>query len=308
MLTYHEVMTTDLGLLTTAAAKWDAMAGELKKVETRYGDTVQKITMGETWSGLSAGTAQSGFAATRYEYAAAQSQAKAIASLLRDAHEKFTDLKKKLESARDDALAAGMTVSEQGHVAFDYAKLTPSERSAYHHAPDGQTIIREAVAKWQLHINDRVKAVTEADQSVKTALEAAVVDSNKDAFGKGADGTLNGFNEYAEGDLAKAGKPKEAEVPTKTDGGHGQGRGHRARCRFHRQRYQVRQGGVRQGVRRPLPREGGGLDHPGGREALRRRGLVRGSQGHRELRGHEQGPRRQGRGVGRTAGTQRGQG
>ncbi|MFJ2598950.1 hypothetical protein ACIO3M_39550, partial [Streptomyces erythrochromogenes] len=46
MLTYNEVMTTDLSLLTTAAGKWDEMAGELKKVEARYGDSVQKITMG----------------------------------------------------------------------------------------------------------------------------------------------------------------------------------------------------------------------------------------------------------------------
>ncbi|MDX3538988.1 hypothetical protein PV721_32570 [Streptomyces sp. MB09-01] len=210
-------MTTDLGLLTTAAAKWDAMAGELKKVETRYGDTVQKITMGDTWSGLSVEAARVKFTATRYEYSAAQSQAKAIASLLRGAHEQFTDLRKKLESARDDAIAAGMTVSEQGHVAFDYSKLTPAERSAYHHDPDGQETIRIAVGTWQKHIDDRVKAASEADQHVKDALTAAVVDSNRDAFGKGADETITGFNNYAEGDLAKFKKPDESEVETKPD-------------------------------------------------------------------------------------------
>src|SRR5438067_2198031 len=107
-------MTTDLGLLTTAAGKWEAMAGELNKVEKRYGETVQKITMGDSWSGVSAGSAQSGFAGTRYEYSAAQIQAKAIGGLLRDAHEQFTSLKTKLDSARADAIAAGMTVSEQG--------------------------------------------------------------------------------------------------------------------------------------------------------------------------------------------------
>ncbi|OKI37373.1 hypothetical protein A6A28_32810 [Streptomyces sp. CB03578] len=133
MLTYHEVMSTDLGLLTTAAGKWDEMAGELKKVETGYGDSVQKITTGPDWSGVSVGVAHSNFAATRYEYSAAQIQAKAVASLLRDAHTQFADLKKRVESARDDAIKAGMTVSEQGTVAFDYAKLTPAERSAYHH-------------------------------------------------------------------------------------------------------------------------------------------------------------------------------
>lgn len=225
MPTYHEVMTTDLGLLTTAAATWEAMAGELKKVETRYGDSVQKITLGQTWAGVSAGAAQSGFAATRYEYAAAQTQAKAIASLLLDAHAVFTDLKSKLRSARDDAVAAGMTVSEQGRVAFDYAKLTPAERSAYHHDPDGEASIRTAVGTWQQYIDDRVKAASEADQHVKAALESAVVDSNRDAFGKGADQTIGGFNAHPEGDLSKVPLPRsqDAEVGTKTDGWQAEG-------------------------------------------------------------------------------------
>ncbi|MFI5825838.1 hypothetical protein ACIA6C_01035 [Streptomyces sp. NPDC051578] len=225
MLKYHEVMSTNLGLLTTAASKWEEMAGELGKVETRYGDSVQKITMGDSWNGVSAGTAQSGFAGTRYEYSAAQIQAKAIGSLLRDAHEKFTDLKKKVESARADAIAAGMSVSEQGRVAFDWDKLTPSERNAYHHDPDGAASIGTAVTKWQQHIDDRVKAVSELDQNVKLALEAAVVDSNKDALGKGADMSLTGFNAGAEGDLTKAvkaaqetKKAEEADAKTKPDG------------------------------------------------------------------------------------------
>ncbi|MEU2827538.1 hypothetical protein ABZ667_02530 [Streptomyces lavendulae] len=212
MLNYYEVMTTDLGLLTTAAAQWDSMAGELKKVETRYGESVQKITTGPNWTGVSAGAAHSGFTATRYEYAAAQTQAKAIASLLRDAHEGFTDLKKKLESARDDAVAAGMTVSEQGRVAFDYARLTPAERSAYQHDPDGQKAVTDAVGKWQQHIDDRVRAVSELDQNVRAALSAAVVDSNKDGFGKGADETFNGFNAHPEGDLSKAPKTLPADT------------------------------------------------------------------------------------------------
>ncbi|RSS57925.1 hypothetical protein EF912_12600 [Streptomyces sp. WAC07061] len=208
VLTYGEVMTTDLGLLTAAAAKWDAMAGELQKVETRYGETIQKITLGNDWSGVSAGVARTKFTATRYEYSAAQNQAKAIASLLRGAHEQLTDLRRKLESARDDAVAAGMTVSAEGRVAFDFARLTPAERSAYQHDPDGQATVRTAVEKWQKHLDDRVKAVSDADTHVKDALESAVVDRNRDALGQGsgADESLTGFNNYAEGDLAKAEK------------------------------------------------------------------------------------------------------
>ncbi|MFD0268257.1 hypothetical protein ACFVGY_17030 [Streptomyces sp. NPDC127106] len=212
-------MTTDLSLLTTAAGKWDEMAGELKKVETRYGDSVQKITMGPSWSGVSVGVARTSFDATRYEFSAAQVQAKAVASLLRDAHAQFADLKKRVESARDDAIKAGMTVSEQGTVAFDYAKLTPAERSAYHHDPDGQTTIRDAVNTWQQHINDQVKAVSEADQGVKLALEAVVVDSNKDAFGKGNDGTLNGFNADAQGDIEVYEARNAEDIATRINSG-----------------------------------------------------------------------------------------
>ncbi|MEU3406727.1 hypothetical protein ABZ766_22680 [Streptomyces sp. NPDC006670] len=201
MLTYHQVMTTELAQLATAAGRWDAMAEELKKVEGRYGDSVQKITTGPDWLGTSALAAHDSFTGTRYEYAAAQIQAKAIASLLRDAHEQFTDLKNRVESARDEAVKAGMTVSEAGRVAFDLSRLTPAESSAYHHDPDGQASVREAVAEWQQRIDDGVKAVSDADQGVKIALDAVVVDSNKDAMGKGHDETLHGFNADAQGDI-----------------------------------------------------------------------------------------------------------
>lgn len=57
MLTYHEVMTTDFGKLSAAAEKWQSMAEEFGKVEKRYRDSVQKITLGETWQGESANAA-----------------------------------------------------------------------------------------------------------------------------------------------------------------------------------------------------------------------------------------------------------
>ncbi|MFJ5637669.1 hypothetical protein ACIQF5_34200 [Streptomyces goshikiensis] len=212
-------MTTDLGLLTTAADKWESMAGELKKVEARYGDSVQKITMGQNWTGISVGVAHTSFTATRYEYSAAQIQAKAIAGLLRDAHGQFTDLKNRLQTARDKAIAAGMTVSEQGNVAFDYAKLTPSERSAYQHDPDGKAGVQKAVTEWQQHLDACVKAVSDADQGVKIALDAVGVDSNKDAFGKGNDGTLDGFNAGAQGDIEVYEARNAEEIATRINSG-----------------------------------------------------------------------------------------
>ncbi|WP_370415173.1 hypothetical protein [Streptomyces fradiae] len=211
-------MTTDFGALTTSAEKWESMAGEIKKVEDRYGETVQKITMGGTWLGASVGVAHTNFAGTRYEYAAAQTQAKAVASLLRDAHTQFVDLKGKLDSARADAVEAGMSVSEQGNVTFDYARLSEADRRAYTHDPDGQRFIREGIAKWQKHIDDRVKAVSDADEGVKIALNAVVVDSNKDIGGKGDD-QFNGFNAGAKGDIELYEAENAKDIATRINSG-----------------------------------------------------------------------------------------
>ncbi|MEK8144644.1 hypothetical protein NKH18_32190 [Streptomyces sp. M10(2022)] len=100
-------MSTDLSCLTTAAGKWTEMAGEFHKREERYDKDVRSITMGQTWIGQSSTAANAMFGVTLNEYKAAQAEAKAVASLLRDAHSQFTDLKGKLQVAKDGAVAAG---------------------------------------------------------------------------------------------------------------------------------------------------------------------------------------------------------
>ncbi|MER5933320.1 hypothetical protein [Streptomyces sp. NPDC002054] len=206
-------MTTDFGQLTAAAAKWESMAGEFKKVEERYRDSVQKITMGgQAWSGVSAGAAHTNFAGTRYEYSAAQVQAKAIAGLLRDAHEQFTDLKKKVESARDDAVKAGMRVSEQGRCTFDFSKADPGTANAARHDPD----LKNVENSWSQHIDSAVKAMDDADQGVKIALEAACADG----YGQKNDSTLGtGFNGEAQGDVEVYEARNAEDIATRLAGG-----------------------------------------------------------------------------------------
>ncbi|MFF3605117.1 hypothetical protein [Streptomyces sp. NPDC002463] len=200
-------MTTDLDKLATTADKWDEMAGELKKVEERYGESVQSLPTSQAWLGESATAAHTNFTATRYEYQAAQTQAKATATLLRNAHEQFAELKKQLENARADAIKAGMKVSEEGRVAYDYERLTPEERSALHHDPDGARSVREAEVSWAEHLDGCVKAFDVADQDLKKDLEAVVVDG----YGNKNDETLGtGFN----GD---AGKVSAADDKAKDD-------------------------------------------------------------------------------------------
>lgn len=197
MPTYHEAMTTDLATLTTAADRWDGMAAEFLKQEKAYRRDVHRISMGDTWVGLSAYAANKRFATTLKEFQNAQAEAKAIASLLRDAHAQFTDLRGTLASARQDAVDAGMKVSDQGVVTFDTERLSRGEYTAYVHDPDYQESCRKAVTSWQQRIDRLVKDVAEADRGVEIALTAVVIDSDVN------DGTLNGFNGKAYGDIER---------------------------------------------------------------------------------------------------------
>ncbi|WSJ60987.1 hypothetical protein OG756_25110 [Streptomyces sp. NBC_01310] len=207
MLTYQEVMTTDYGRLLAAADKWQSMAEEIRKVEERYRDSVQKIHMSGNWVGVSSTASFTNFEATRYEYQAAQTQAKATATLLRNGHQQLTELKKTLENARADAIKAGMSVSGTGDVVFDTTKLSAAEKNAMRHDPDYMTSVRTAEQSWREYIKECVKAVDEADQDLRKDLEAVVKDG---AGGKG-DGTPGtGFNGQA-GDVAKADDAQKQE-------------------------------------------------------------------------------------------------
>ncbi|MFH9299111.1 hypothetical protein [Streptomyces sp. NPDC017520] len=195
MPTYHEIMTTDLSALTTAADKWTGMAGELSKREKEYEKEVHGITLQPTWIGQSSDAANARFRVTLNEYKAAQAEAKAIASLLRDAHTQFTEFKGKLRALRADALKADMKVSDSGLVAFDTTTLSDGARSAYHHDPDYQKSVRDAVASWQRAIDRLVADASDADTGVEIALKAVVKDSDV------TDGTMNGFNAKPVGDI-----------------------------------------------------------------------------------------------------------
>ncbi|MEW2133463.1 hypothetical protein [Streptomyces sp. NPDC005435] len=172
MPTYHEIMTADLTALTGAAERWDGMAGEFARQEKAYRRHVHGITLTPAWSGMSAEAAHGRFGVTLREFESAQREAKAMASLLRDAHARFTELRGRLTAARREALAAGLRVSGQGRVTADGAG-------------------EPAVRSWQDRIDHAVRAVSDADEGVRLALAAAV------------DGEGRGFNGAALGDVEK---------------------------------------------------------------------------------------------------------
>ncbi|MBT2472238.1 hypothetical protein J7E97_31380 [Streptomyces sp. ISL-66] len=181
MPNYSEIMHTDLSALTTAADGWKAMATQFKTLEGVYKDEVQSVSTGNGWLGTSQQTAASNSAITRREFASAQTEALAMESLLRDAHARFTDLKGRVVSAVADARTAGMKVSESGVASYDYSKADAATANAVRHDPD----LPEVERSWTSRIADTVKAVTEFDEDVRTALMNA----------SGADGTsMFGFN------------------------------------------------------------------------------------------------------------------
>ncbi|MFJ8017509.1 hypothetical protein [Streptomyces sp. NPDC096339] len=181
-------MQTDLSALTTAAEGWKSMATQFKTMEEVYRDEVQSVSSGNGWLGSSQQTAASGSSMTRQEFAAAQTEALAMESLLRDAHAKFTELKGRVTSAVADAVSAGMKVSDAGIASYDFGKADPATANAIRHDPD----LPEIERSWTSRIADTVKAVTEFDADVKTALMSA----------SGADGTaMFGFNSKAVNDV-----------------------------------------------------------------------------------------------------------
>lgn len=213
MPTYHEAMTTDLSTLTSAADKWEDMAGKFKKLEDAYKRDVHKISLGETWRGFAATAANGRFDATLREYQFAQKEAKALAAILREAHTQFTDLRGRLKSVVADAVTAGMKVSEQGNVAYDYDKLDAKALYAARHDPDFESTVRTREGEWHQAITGAVKAFTDADEGVKIALEAVVVDGNP------MDGI--GFNGQAdaEKDIEKYEADKAADIATRINSG-----------------------------------------------------------------------------------------
>ncbi|CAM5549113.1 hypothetical protein SALBM311S_12034 [Streptomyces alboniger] len=183
--------------------------------EKAYKRDVHGITLGPTWTGLSADAASRRFAITLKEFQNAQTEATAIAGLLRDAYAQFVDLRKRLESDRDDAIAKGMKVSDEGVVSYDTTLLSDGERTALHHDPDYQDSVRKAVSSWQQRIDQAVKAVGDADKGVEIAFKAVVIDSDA------RDGTFNGFNGAAMGDIEKYETEVAGSKPgTETDGWH----------------------------------------------------------------------------------------
>ncbi|MEU1784346.1 hypothetical protein ABZ553_00110 [Streptomyces sparsogenes] len=209
MLTYHQVMTIDLSLLETAATKWDEAAKKFEAVQKVYDSQVKSVGLDGTWNGQALLVARPDMQKTGEQFGAAPKEARAIASLLRDAHTQFVELRGKVKSAVADAVKAGMKVSEDGRASYDFSKVSQEKAFSLKHDPD----LHATELSWTEHIAAAVKAVDDADQGVKLALKAAAQDPDI------LDGVVNGFNGKAEGDIEKVEAQEAQDLSTKLNSG-----------------------------------------------------------------------------------------
>ncbi|MFF7392758.1 hypothetical protein ACFZAE_30480 [Streptomyces scabiei] len=214
-LNYQDVMTTDLSPLVDVAEAWKKMGERFGELKIDYEKHVQAVLGNGNWQGLAYDTQQQYASATAFEFGAAKVEALAIASLLGDAHAELTRLQQVLKDLVQDAEERDYKVDSSGKATYvGYDKLSDQEKYALQHDPDYSQLMADAREKaqgWTDDIAKAVKAVDDADQSVKRALTRATSDVSINGIG------IGGFNAQAEGDLAKAGKP-DPKSTTKSDG------------------------------------------------------------------------------------------
>ncbi|MFC5725015.1 DUF6571 family protein [Streptomyces gamaensis] len=186
-------MTTDLSLLSAATEQWDTAAKDFESVQKVYESQVKAVASDGTWTGVANSFARPNMEQTHGQYTAAAKEARAVASLLRDAQGQLSELRAKLHATVADAEKAGMRVSEGGVATLDHDK--PGMADAARRDPTG---VREAEASWNHSIGAMVQAVDDFDQGVRLALRTAV--RNTDVL----KGGVQGFNAGAEGAVAKA--------------------------------------------------------------------------------------------------------
>jgi hypothetical protein len=208
-LTYYDVVHADLSSLLDAANMWRKMGTRYGELHGNYRDNVRSLTGQDgAWTGGGSDVFDERSKDTLHEFIAAKKQANAVASLLEDAHGQFTTLKKKVEKKRDDAVAAGMKVDDNGYCTYDYSDYTSAEKRAAVQAGGFATEENE----WTNAIRGAVKELSDADHGVKTALENV----SKDRDEKGASG---GFNSSAKGDVEKYEAQRSAQISLKLNSG-----------------------------------------------------------------------------------------
>ncbi|MFE6870846.1 DUF6571 family protein [Kitasatospora sp. NPDC057692] len=174
LLGFEDVMKADPSAMAKAAADWTAMAGKYQQVQHRLETEVLAFTGNQgLWMGSTAFAANQHVGVTRQQSIDAQTEAKAVASIITDARNDFEAAQKKLRQTVADAQADGMKVTGTGAVMFDVGALDPAAKQDYRHDRDYQQERSEAAGTWAQKIRTYVEEATAADQRAALQLRRA---------------------------------------------------------------------------------------------------------------------------------------
>ncbi|GAA1394303.1 PPE domain-containing protein [Kitasatospora putterlickiae] len=174
LLGFEDVMKADPSAMAKAAADWTEMARKYQQVQHRLDNEVLSVTGNQgLWMGSTALAANQHVAFTRQQSVDAQTEAKAVASIITDAKNDFEAAQKKLKQAVADAQADGMKVTGTGAVMFDVGALDPATKQDYRHDRDYQQERGEAAGRWAQKIKICVEEATAADERAARGLRRA---------------------------------------------------------------------------------------------------------------------------------------
>ncbi|MFF3689564.1 hypothetical protein [Streptomyces sp. NPDC002187] len=200
MLTYQDVITVNLSPLGNAAVSWDQMADGFEELGDAYGSGVLSVATDGHWYGVSGSAADKRFLQTGEQFDAAVTEARAIASILRDIQGQLADRIKALRDLVASAKDADLYIDAQGQAHVDPSK---DKNKGTTGGIFGDAMLRAAhEASWTAAVAAAVQAVDDADQGAKLALhDAAGIKSFFEEFLDSAWGGGHGFNADAVGDI-----------------------------------------------------------------------------------------------------------
>ncbi|MGW7517253.1 hypothetical protein ACWGJ2_16855 [Streptomyces sp. NPDC054796] len=193
---YETIVDTDLSFLKEASRSWQDMSDKFDDLHTSYRDDVKGVAEAR-WKGFSATLYSIEAQKTLEEYESARKEAKAVSSLLDEAHRVLKRMRQRVLDEAKAAREAGMHVSATGKCAMDFDKVEEKYGKDKADEYREDKAAREKLeTEWTDAIAAKVKNVRDADRNFMEALKSDPSDGGK--------GTEDGFNGALKGDAGAA--------------------------------------------------------------------------------------------------------
>ncbi|MFI1224513.1 MULTISPECIES: hypothetical protein [unclassified Streptomyces] len=173
MLTFDDVVNAPVSKLKLAADDWGTMVTRLERLAEDARNGMKAKATKARWEGVNAGVTKGFVGKTAAEFDDAVSQARGIKSLLADAYTSFAYAKKTLLGIQDvEGPAAGVVVTARGKVVARHDLEDDHTARRDPDYPEALSKQKAAVASWQRKVDRIVEDCSDADESLKRALEA----------------------------------------------------------------------------------------------------------------------------------------